>query len=75
MTINELIERLNSMPGVHGDLTVKVRAMAGMRSSTPIVGVSVGFDWDMGSIVLEPSIPLTIKGYREAGKEAVGGPT
>jgi len=64
MRVNEFIEACNSMPQMHGDMEIRVSALGGMREGKSIKSLRIGFDWDMGAVILEPTIPLTIKGVR-----------
>ena len=60
MTINELIEKLNTMKQAHGDMTLRVQAMGGLAGYPVIDNACNGFDWNKNSIVLIPHLPLTI---------------
>lgn len=60
MTVQELVDKLNELqiPGTH---EVRVSAFGGMRQGKPIKDISVGFDWDMNSVILHPELTLWVK--------------
>jgi hypothetical protein len=68
VTVNELIDRLNELQ-VPGDSEVRVAALGGLgRTGKAIASASVGFDWDAGSVILHPAVPLAV--HRGAGPKA-----
>jgi hypothetical protein len=68
MTVNELIDLLNELQ-VPGDSEVRVAAVGGLgRTGKAIASVSVGFDWDAGSVILHPKDTLAV--HRGAGPRA-----
>lgn len=59
MTVKEFNQKIKEL-GISEDSEMVVHAFGGMRSGKPIRDITRGFDWDMGSVVLHPSIVLTI---------------
>lgn len=58
MTINEFIEQLNKL-GLSGNEELRISAFGGMRHGKSVKGVSKGFDWDMGAVIIHPEQALT----------------
>lgn len=59
MKVVELLEKFRDLE-LTGQEDVLVHASGGMRRGKAIGDVSVGFDWDMGAIILHPKVPLQI---------------
>jgi hypothetical protein len=60
MTLNELIAWAEET-GVTGNEQLAVRAFGGFgRSGKGIKSATIGFDWDSGSILLTPDLPLEL---------------
>jgi len=57
MTVKELIADLQTRDP---DAEVRIAAFGGMRSGKKLKDVSNGFDWDSGSVLLNPDTQLTV---------------
>jgi len=68
MTVDEMITKLTELKesgNIRGDFEMRVDAFGGMRGGKSIKGISVGFDWDMNSVIIHPKTQLTI--YKSPG--------